>query len=79
MAEAPVRKGRTPRQARARATVDAILVAAAHILRSDGVAGMTASNRIARTGQRPNRLSMGSSPTEAGSLRRPNIGALATG
>ena len=47
MAEAPVRKGRTPRQARARATVDAILVAAAHILRSDGVAGMT-TNRVAR-------------------------------
>jgi hypothetical protein len=35
------RKGRTPRQARARATVDAILLAAAHILRTEGEARRT--------------------------------------
>jgi AcrR family transcriptional regulator len=45
--EARERKGRTPRQARARATVDAILVAAAHILRSDGIERLT-TNRVAR-------------------------------
>jgi AcrR family transcriptional regulator len=41
------RKGRTPRQARARATVDAILLAAAHILRSEGPEKLT-TNRVAR-------------------------------
>ena len=46
MQEAPEKKGRTPRQARSRATVDAILVAAAHILKTQGVARVT-TNRIA--------------------------------
>lgn len=39
-------KRKTPRQARARATVDAILFAAAHILKTDGQSGFT-TNRIA--------------------------------
>lgn len=39
-------KRKTPRQARARATVDAILFAAAHILKTDGQPGFT-TNRIA--------------------------------
>jgi AcrR family transcriptional regulator len=47
MSEAPERKGRTPRQARARATVDAILIAAAHILKTEGVERVT-TNRVAR-------------------------------
>ena len=40
------RKGRTPRQARARATVDAILLAAAHILKTEGEGALT-TNRVA--------------------------------
>jgi AcrR family transcriptional regulator len=44
--EGPGSARKTPRQARARATVDAILMAAAHILKSDGPEQMT-TNRIA--------------------------------
>lgn len=44
--QAPDRKGRTPRQARARATVDVILMAAAHILTAEGPARLS-TNRVA--------------------------------
>jgi AcrR family transcriptional regulator len=44
--EVPERKGRTPRQPRARATVDAILVAAAHILKTEGRERLN-TNRVA--------------------------------
>jgi len=45
--EAPEKPRKAPRQARARLTVDAILMAAAHILRTEGPERMT-TNRIAR-------------------------------
>lgn len=45
--EAPVTPRKSPRQARARATVDAIVLATAHILRTEGAEGLT-TNRIAR-------------------------------
>jgi AcrR family transcriptional regulator len=45
-AEKPVQRRKEPRQRRARATVDAILFAAAHILKSEGFAAAT-TNRIA--------------------------------
>ncbi len=44
--EMPESARKTPRQARARATVDAILMAAAHILKEEGVENIT-TNRIA--------------------------------
>jgi AcrR family transcriptional regulator len=44
--EAPESARKTPRQPRARATVDAILMAAAHILKTDGPERIT-TNRIA--------------------------------
>jgi len=44
--EKPVQRRKAPRQRRARATVDAILFAAAHILKTDGFA-RTTTNRIA--------------------------------
>ena len=45
--EGPENPRRTPRQARARATVDAIVLAAAHILRSEGPGALN-TNRIAQ-------------------------------
>ena len=45
-AEVPVSIRKTPRQSRARATVDAIVLAAAHILRTEGAAAVT-TKRIA--------------------------------
>ncbi len=45
--ETPVPSRKTPQQARARATVDAIVFAAAHILRSEGALALN-TNRIAR-------------------------------
>ena len=45
--EVPVPSRKTPQQARARATVDAIILAAAHILRSEGLEALN-TNRIAQ-------------------------------
>jgi AcrR family transcriptional regulator len=42
----PDRKSRTPQQARSRATVDVILIAAAHILKTEGPARVS-TNRVA--------------------------------